>query len=48
MRIRSHLPLLAFGVVLPVAAFALFPTTLLVEHEQRTFAEGSVERLRGR
>ena len=46
MRIRSHLLLLAFSVVLPVAAFSIFLVTLLVEREQRTFAEGSVERLR--
>ena len=46
MRIRSHLLLLAFGVILPVAAFSVFLTTLLVEREQRTFAAGAIERLR--
>jgi signal transduction histidine kinase/ActR/RegA family two-component response regulator len=46
MRIRSHLLLLAFGVILPVAAFSIFLTALLVEKEQRTFADGAIERLR--
>ena len=46
MRIRSHLLLLAFGVILPVAGFSIFLTTLLVEKEQRTFADGAIERLR--
>jgi hypothetical protein len=46
MRIRSHLLLLAFGIIFPITAFSVFLTTLLVEREQRTFAEGSIERLR--
>ena len=46
MRIRSHLLLLAFGAVLPVAAFSVFLTTRLVDAEQRTFADGAIERLR--
>src|SRR4051812_18512382 len=46
MRIRSHLLLLALGVILPVAAFSIFVTTRLVDREQRTFAEGSIERVR--
>ena len=46
MRIRSHLLLLAFGIIVPITAFSVFLTTLLVEREQRTFAEGAVERLR--
>ena len=46
MRIRSHLLLLAFGVILPVAAFSIYLTTLLVDKEQRTFADGAIERLR--
>src|SRR5688500_15198572 len=46
MRIRSHLLLLAFGVILPLAAFSVFLTTQLVDREQRTFAEGAIERLR--
>ncbi len=45
MRIRSHLLLLAFGIIVPITAFSVFLTTLLVEREQRTFAEGAVERL---
>jgi len=46
MRIRSHLLLLAFGVILPVAGFSGYQTALLVEREQQTFAQGSIERLR--
>ncbi|MRG91405.1 ATP-binding protein [Polyangium spumosum] len=46
MRIRSHLLLLAFGVILPVAGFSGYLTARLVEHEQQTFAQGSIERLR--
>lgn len=46
MRIRSHLLLLAFGAILPVAAFSVFLTTRLVDGEQRTFADGAIERLR--
>lgn len=46
MRIRSHLLLLAFGIILPITAFSVFLTTVLVEREQRIFAEGSIERLR--
>src|SRR5215213_9879857 len=46
MRIRSHLLLLAFGVILPVAAFSVFLTARIVAQEQQTFAEGSIERLR--
>ena len=46
MRIRSHLLLLAFGVVLPVAVFCVFLTALLIAREHRTFAEGAIERLR--
>ncbi|MDI1449357.1 ATP-binding protein [Polyangium sp. 6x1] len=46
MRIRSHLLLLAFGVILPVAAFSGYLTARLVEREQLTIAQGSIERLR--
>ena len=46
MQIRSHLLLLAFGAIVPVALFSIYISTLLVENEQRTFAEGSIERLR--
>ena len=46
MRIRSHLLLLALGVVLPVAAFSVYVTTLIVEREQQTFADGAIDRLR--
>jgi type II secretory pathway component PulJ len=47
MRIRSHLLLLALGSVLPVLAFAVFVTALMVDREQRTFATAAIERLRG-
>lgn len=46
MRIRSHLLLLAFGIILPITAFCVFLTTVLVERELRIFAEGAIERLR--
>ena len=46
MRIRSHLLSLAFGIIVPITAFSVFLTTLLVEREQRTFAAGAIERLR--
>jgi len=46
MRIRSHLLVLALGSVLPVLAFAVFVTALMVEREQRTFATATIERLR--
>lgn len=46
MRIRSHLLLFAFAVILPVAAFSVFLTALLVDGEQRTFAEGAIARMR--
>lgn len=46
MRIRSHLLLLAFGVILPVVAFSGYLTARLALREQHIFAQGSIERLR--
>jgi signal transduction histidine kinase/CheY-like chemotaxis protein len=46
MRIRSHLVLLALGIIIPVLAFALVLAWLLVRHEQAVFAEGAIARMR--
>ena len=46
MRIRSHLLLLALGVIVPVLSFALVLATITVRQEQAVFAEGAVARLR--
>ena len=46
MKIRSHLLLLALGVIVPVLAFALAVAALLVRHEQEVFADATVARLR--
>jgi hypothetical protein len=44
MTIRSHLMLLAIGAVLPVLAFAIFLSVVLVEQDRITLERGAIER----
>lgn len=46
MTIRAHLLLLAIGAALPVLAFALVLSVLLVEQDRRTFERGATDRAR--
>jgi signal transduction histidine kinase/ActR/RegA family two-component response regulator len=46
MTIRSHLMLLAIGAVLPVLAFAIVVSIVLVEQDRSTFERAATERAR--
>jgi signal transduction histidine kinase/CheY-like chemotaxis protein len=46
MTIRSHLMLLAIGAVLPVLAFAILVSIVLVEHDRTTFERAATDRAR--
>ncbi|HLX27442.1 MAG TPA: ATP-binding protein [Casimicrobiaceae bacterium] len=46
MTIRAHLLLLAIGAALPVLAFALVLSAVLVEQDRRTFERGATDRAR--
>jgi signal transduction histidine kinase/ActR/RegA family two-component response regulator len=46
LTIRSHLLLLAVAAVLPVLAFALFASVVLVEHDREMQQEGALHRAR--
>ena len=46
MTIRSHLLLLAIGVVLPVLAFAIFVSVVLVEQDRSTVERAAMDRAR--
>jgi signal transduction histidine kinase len=46
MSIRSHLLLLVLGALLPVVAFAIFASTLVIESEQANTQRGASERVR--
>ena len=46
MTIRSHLMLLGIGAVLPVLAFAIFVSVMLVEQDRITLERGAIDRAR--
>ena len=46
MTIRAHLLLLAAFAVLPVLVFAVLISIMLIDHQQRTFEQGAIERSR--
>jgi signal transduction histidine kinase len=46
MKLRSHLLFLALATLLPVLAFALYVSSLLVERERETFRRGAADQTR--